>query len=60
MTKITEKDFTGYSQDGIDKAIANAIEKAGDHQRFEVIETRSHHDDAGLVQYQATITAFEE
>lgn len=60
MTRITEKDFTGYSHASIDEAIHNAVEKAGQHLRFEVIETRSQHDNAGRPHYQATITTFHE
>lgn len=59
MTIMREKDFTGYSRDSIHEAIDNAIEKAGEHQCVEVIETRSHHDEAGYAHYQATITTFQ-
>ena len=53
-------DYIGYSESGIDDAIANALSKAGDCKRVEVIETRGSQIGEDQRQYQVTLAAFME
>ena len=57
---ITTKtgDYTGYSTSGIEEAIQNALLKAGDHNRYEIIETRGSQIGDNERHYHVTITAF--
>jgi dodecin len=57
---ITTKtgEFIGYSNSSIDEAIKNALQKAGEHSYFEVIETLGSHLGEGIRHYQVTIAAF--
>ena len=52
-------DFTGYSTAGIDDAIQDALAKAGDHVRIEVVETRGSQVKNDVSQYQATLAVFD-
>ncbi|MCL9684454.1 dodecin family protein [Legionella maioricensis] len=47
--------FTGFSESGIDDAIQNALDNAGNPIHFEVIETRGSRDNDAYRQYQATL-----
>jgi flavin-binding protein dodecin len=60
MNKTTTRDFTGYSEFGIEEAIQDALEKAGDYVRVEIIETRGSQANGDNRQYQVTLTAFDE
>lgn len=60
MTTLLTKDYTGYSNSGLDDAIGNALQEAGDYQHVEVIETRSSYRPEGSRQYQVTLTTFKE
>ena len=53
-------DFTGYSTSGIPDAVQNALEKAGEHARFEVVETLYSKADEHSCEYQVTLAAFSE
>lgn len=53
-------DFTGVSTSGIHEAIKNALEQAGEHDRFEVIETMSTNGIGNKRQYQVTLATFDE
>lgn len=58
MTLIKKGDYTGYSHLGIVDALQNALEKVGEHSRFEIVQTlRAFNDDSKLL-FQITITAF--
>lgn len=59
---ITKKigDFTGHSTSGLDEAIQNALQKAGDHQHFKVVETSCSHAGEHARQYEVTLTTFSE
>lgn len=59
MTKIKIENYTGYSNTGISEAIKNALEKAGDHARFEIIETRGSRTGEES-NYQVTLATFSE
>ncbi|WP_028389431.1 dodecin domain-containing protein [Legionella fairfieldensis] len=58
MITIKKGDYTGYSDSGIDEAVQNALQKAGKHTHFEIIETRSSQIEKNTRHYQATVTAF--
>jgi flavin-binding protein dodecin len=60
MAKIKSADFTGYSDIGIEEAIQDALDKAGDYARVEVIETRGSQANGENREYQVTLTAFSE
>ena len=60
MTKKKLGEFTGYSELGIDEAIQDALLKAGEYTRIEVIETRGSQIKEDSRQYQVTITTFDE
>lgn len=60
MTIKKTGDFTGYSDSGIDEAIQDALEKAGDHARIEVVETRGSQTTDDTRQYQVTLATFDE
>ncbi|BCA93883.1 hypothetical protein TUM19329_02440 [Legionella antarctica] len=47
--------FTGFSESGIDDAIQNALDKAGNPIQFEVIETQWSRDNESNRQYHATL-----
>lgn len=53
-------DYTGYSETGIEEAIANALKKAGEPARFEVVETLGAQDQAEQRHYQVTLKAFSD
>lgn len=60
MTQIKPSDFTGYSDKDIDEAIRDALEKAGQYTRVEVVETRGSHVKGNNRHYQVTLTTFDE
>lgn len=53
-------DYTGASTSGINEAVENALEKAGDHSRFEVVETTSSQCRDNNRHYQVTLSTYEE
>lgn len=59
---ITKKqgDYTGTSSDGIHEAIENALEKAGEHARFEVVETTSLQGQENNRHYEVTLSTYDE
>lgn len=60
MTKIKSGDITGYSELGIEEAMQDALDKAGDCVRVEIIETRGSQAKGDSRQYQVTLTTFDE
>lgn len=60
MAKIKAADFTGYSEQGIEEAIQDALDKAGDYDRVEIVETRGSQANGDNRQYHVTLTAFSE
>lgn len=60
MAKIKAADFTGYSELGIEEAIQDALDKAGDYDRVEIVETRGSQANGDNRQYHVTLTAFSE
>ena len=59
MTKTKKKDHTGHSDDSINDAVTNALEHAGEHSWFEVIETRSTQQGEEIPPYQVTLTTHD-
>lgn len=59
MTRKKE-DFTGYSDSGIDKAMEDALDKAGNPTQVEIVETRGSHINGDNRQYQVTLATFKE
>ena len=60
MTEIKSKDFTGYSNMGLDEAIQDALHQAGDYIRVEVIEAAGSQAKGNNRQYQVTLATFSE
>ncbi len=60
MTIKKAGDYTGYSDSGIDEAIQDALEKAGDHARVEIVETRGSQTNGDQRRYQVTLATFDE
>ncbi len=60
MTRIKSGDYTGYSTTGINEAIQDALTKAGDYVRIEIIETRGTQVNGDNRQYQVTLATFDE
>ena len=60
MTIIKTGDFTGYSDAGIDDALQDALDKAGDYARIEIVETRGSQTKGNNRQYQVILTTFDE
>ena len=60
MTIKKVSDFTGHSTSGIDDAIKDALAKAGDYQRVEIIETRGSQTAGAQSCYQVTIATFNK
>ena len=60
MARQKVGDFTGYSDSGINEAIQDALSKAGDYVRVEVIETRGSETKGNKRHYQVTIATFNE
>ncbi|KTD20161.1 dodecin domain-containing protein [Legionella londiniensis] len=52
--------FTGYSNSGIQEALENALEKAGDHLHFEVVETSCFQAGENDREYQVTLSTYAE
>lgn len=53
-------DFTGYSESAIDEAVQDALDKAGEYSRVEVVETRGSHIKGLNRRYQVTLATFDE
>ncbi len=60
MDKLKSAEFTGYSDLCIEEAIQNALNKAEQYVRFEIIETSGSLANRNNRQYHVTLTAFEE
>lgn len=60
MTILETRDYIGYSETSIADAIANALQKAGEHSHFQVIETRSSQFPDNKCYYHVTLTTFNE
>ncbi|WED42719.1 dodecin domain-containing protein [Legionella cardiaca] len=58
--KIKTGEYTGSSDSGITEAIQNALAKAGEHTRIEVVETRSSHIGENTRYYQVLISTFTD
>ncbi|MDI9818958.1 MULTISPECIES: dodecin domain-containing protein [unclassified Legionella] len=58
--KLKTGEYTGSSDSGINEAIQNALQKAGEHTRIEVVETRSSHVGDDKRYYQVTVSTFAE
>ena len=56
MTKTGH--YTGYSDSDISEAIQHAVQKAGEHTHFEIIETSGSQIAGNERHYQVTIKAF--
>jgi len=52
------RDYTGYSDESLNEAINNALQKSEEHSHFEVIETRSSQFRDDRRHYQVTLTTF--
>lgn len=53
-------DYTGHSERDVAEAVMNALEKAGEQARLEVIELRGSIDPDSKSEYQVTLTGFKE
>ena len=53
-------DYIGCSSKGIHEAIDDALSQAGEHSRFEVIETTSSRNNQNNKEYQVTLSIFGE
>ncbi|MBA3537508.1 MAG: dodecin domain-containing protein [Tatlockia sp.] len=60
MTTLKKGEYTGFSDSCIEDALNNALQKAGEHTHFEIIETRGSLINENKPNYQITITAFFE
>ena len=60
MTIKKVSDFTGHSTSGIDDAIKDALAKAGDYQRVEIIETRGSQTGGDKSLFQVTLATYIE
>lgn len=53
-------DYTGFSESGITDAIENALLKADEHTRIEIIETRSSQVGDEVRRYQVVVSTFSD
>lgn len=60
MSIIKLGDYTGYSETGIEEAVADALEQAGEHTRIEIVETRGSQAKGKHRHYQVTVATFDE
>ena len=60
MKNLEAQDYTGYSEESLDEAITDALQKASKPSRFEVIETRSSRFVDDKCHYHVTLTAFSD
>ena len=56
--KQLKGDYTGYSHEGLNQAIQDALAKVESFSHFEVVETKSTKKDEKNRLYQVIITAF--
>ena len=54
------EDFVGFSESGIDDAVQNALENAGNPMHFEVVETLGSQNNKTRRQYQVTLKTITE
>ncbi|WP_419419899.1 hypothetical protein ACNVED_00920 [Legionella sp. D16C41] len=54
------RDYTGFSEESLNEAISNALEKAENHSHFEVIEARSSQFADNKRYYYVTLATFFE
>lgn len=52
--------FTGYSTSNLHEAVQNALEKAGEHKRFEVVESCSIKAPENERQFEVTLSTFHD
>lgn len=55
----SSENFTGFSEAGIDEAVQNALENAGNPTDFEVIETIGTHNNTDNRQYKVVLKTLE-
>jgi flavin-binding protein dodecin len=60
MSMKSIKDFTGFSQLGINEALQNALQQAGNPRDFEVIETQGSQDNQTNRLYQVRLKTLSE
>jgi flavin-binding protein dodecin len=53
-----KRDYTGFSEESLNEAIANALEKAKKHSHFEIIEARSSQFADNKRHYHVTLATF--
>ncbi|KTC87004.1 dodecin domain-containing protein [Legionella brunensis] len=58
--KIKTGEYTGSSNTGISEAIQNALAKASEHARIEIIETRSSQIGEDKRYYQVLLNTFAD
>lgn len=52
--------YIGYSQVGIEEAIENALQEAGEYTHCEILETLGIQDQQAQRHYKATVTAYHD
>ncbi|STX50124.1 Uncharacterised protein [Legionella busanensis] len=52
------RDYTGFSEESLNEAILNALEKAQEHSHVEVIESRSSLFTDNIRHYYVTLATF--
>lgn len=60
MSKSKPEDFIGNSQKDIDEAFRDALHKAGEFKRVEVIETCGSHVNGNDRRYQVTLVKYKD
>lgn len=59
MSITKTKEYTGYSESGLEEAIQNALTQAENYQQVKVIETRSSHNSDDKRQFQVTLATVD-
>ena len=59
MKNTRSREFTGHSENGLEEAIQDALSKAEEYQRVEVIETRSSFLSDEKRHYQVTLATHD-
>lgn len=60
MSMKSIEDFVGFSESGIDDAVQNALENAGNPMHYEVVETLGSQNNKTRRQYQVTLKTITE
>lgn len=58
MLSLNTREYTGFSEESLNEAISNALEKAEQHHNFKVIEARSSQFSDNKRQYYVTLATF--